>query len=458
MAKLYLQEHPKQSRESLARKLTQRLSESGVSYHPRTIKRQLDGSVSSVPPAVEEAMRELLVRGKPNRDPADVEEDLAKAGLQVPKKARVHRHVAVQRLVAPTRLWLYLNPGHTKRFLAHQLSKSLERKDIHVSPDRLQSNLAGKGSYVRREVLAELIGLLGKHGLMSEADVIKAYEKLTLQVEQALEGRKLQEADRFKRLADTWWVLRGGDSKRALAKELQEKLASKGITLSLDHLQDLFHGRKDVVQSRVVNELEALVRSELPSGRSLEQAMAEAERSDERATDLHWVKAEPIARAAKAWLDEHPDMSRRALALKVAEVVRDMGYSTSHNTVQPVLAGTRKKTRGYIYRATMKVVTGEETPSIPDSHVLRKRVGRAERPPIELERPAAEEGEAAEGAEARSEATAGITDPELVEFLEEARRRLEESGDREEASSAAMRAERLFGIPRAEAESIIMNQ
>src|SRR5690606_13444582 len=102
--------------------------------------------------------------------------------------------------------------------------------------------------------------------------------------------------------------------------------------------------------------------------------------------------------------------------------------------------------------------------------VLRKRAGGPERPPIELERPAAEaEAEApgmeteapgmeAEGAEARSDATAGITDPELVEFLEEARRRLETSGAREEASSAAMRAERLFGIPRAEAESIIMSQ
>ena len=46
------------------------------------------------------------------------------------------------------RLWLHLNPGRTKRSLAHTLTKDLGTCGIRLGPDPLQSTLAGKGKLV----------------------------------------------------------------------------------------------------------------------------------------------------------------------------------------------------------------------------------------------------------------------------------------------------------------------
>ena len=59
--------------------------------------------------------------------------------------------------------------------------------------------------------------------------------------------------------------------------------------------------------------------------------------------DLSWVRAEPIARLAQEWIQQHPGSSLRQLALQVSKTVRRMGYTRSFHSIQPFLAGTERR-------------------------------------------------------------------------------------------------------------------
>lgn len=81
MGALFLLKEPDRSREGLARELQEHLRTLGVEDHVRTLKRQLAGSVSSVPPEVQAAMRHVLLRVDGLRTDLDIEKALGAAGL-----------------------------------------------------------------------------------------------------------------------------------------------------------------------------------------------------------------------------------------------------------------------------------------------------------------------------------------------------------------------------------------
>jgi hypothetical protein len=60
-----------------------------------------------------------------------------------------------------------------------------------------------------------------------------------------------------------------------------------------------------------------------------------------------------------------------------------MGYSTSHNTIQPILAGHKKKTRGFVYRAMLKQFQ-DHGEHIPAEHILPSRWLEASQPLIRV--------------------------------------------------------------------------
>jgi len=68
---------------------------------------------------------------------------------------------------------------------------------------------------------------------------------------------------------------------------------------------------------------------------------------------MAWVRAEPIVALAKTWLEQHPGMSKRQLAVRLSARIREMGYSRSHVTLQPILGGWKKKTRRFVYRTML---------------------------------------------------------------------------------------------------------
>ena len=68
--------------DALARELKEHLKTTGVSYHVRTLKRQLTGKVASVPPEVQGAMRHLVLKANGLRTQADIEAAWLAVGLE----------------------------------------------------------------------------------------------------------------------------------------------------------------------------------------------------------------------------------------------------------------------------------------------------------------------------------------------------------------------------------------
>src|SRR6266498_2465003 len=83
MANLFLLKNADSSRGALARNLQESLAKRGVDYHQRTLKRQLQGAISSVPPEIETMMQEILIESDGLRTAADIEQALASSGFQV---------------------------------------------------------------------------------------------------------------------------------------------------------------------------------------------------------------------------------------------------------------------------------------------------------------------------------------------------------------------------------------
>lgn len=368
MGALYFRGHPHCSQESLARDLGRRLAARGIEYHIRTLERQLTGAVSSVPPEVEAEMCQILTAGNGLRTLCDIEQALAASGLQVAPGERISPYLRVEHLVPLVQLWLHLNPGKSKRFLARRLRDELNGGDDPYTVDSLQVILAGKQHlFARRGVLEGLLALLAESGVASKEEARTRYLELAGEIAASVERREVVSAWGFVRLCRLWQLRHHEPSSRRLALMLRQRLAAGGLPLSLPHLQNLVSGRTRGVRRGVLQVLEELVRQELHQGETLEQEVAKV---FPRMADLGWVKAESVVAPAREWVARHPGMTMRRLALRLAAAVRRMGYPTSHNSIQPILGGWKKKARRFVYRA-MLVLMEERPGSVEEPRQVR---------------------------------------------------------------------------------------
>ena len=370
MGTLFLQKKDG-SREALARELKEHLESLGIDYHVRTLKRQLTGSVSSVLPEVQGALRDVLLRANGLRTDLDIEQALRAEGLWVAREDRRPEYLSINRIVPLTQLWLLLNPTQSKRALAAVLSERLARQGVHLQIDPLQSILAGRQALARREVHEVLLDLLSAHGIASEDDACVHWQRSQAGIAQYAEQRSLEPAARLVDLARDWKLRNHQPSSRHLSVILQQQMRQHGIDLGLEQIQKAVNGRFKHVRHALVVEIEGMLRQSLPEGHDLPGEVAAAAQRQTRQIDLCWVKAEPITVLAKAWLSQHPGATMRQLAIRVANTARRMGYATSCNTTQPILGGHKKRTRGFVYRALLKQVEGREREPIPEEHILR---------------------------------------------------------------------------------------
>jgi len=375
------------SREALAFELQEHLETRGIDYHVRTLKRQLTGGVSSVPPEVQGAMRHVLLRANGLRTDLDIENALRSASIWVAPEDRESTYTSTGRIVPLAQLWLLLNPTHSKRALAALLSKGLARRGVHLQLDPLQNILGGRQPLSRREVHEELLSLLSAHGIASEAEASARWKERQKDIEDYAQERSLVPADRLVVLARAWKVQQREPSSRHLAVVLQEKLRKRGIEIGLHRFQEALEGKVKQVRQLLVVEMEGLLREALPEGQDLPGAVAEAVQKQTRQIDLFWVKAEPIAALAKTWIEQYPGVTMRQLSIRVATSARRMGYASSPSTVQPILGGYKKRTRGFVYRAMLKQIPGarDRIPSghIVPSHWAESILARASRPTAE---------------------------------------------------------------------------
>lgn len=384
MGDLVLIKKPGGSREALAHELQEHLATQGVDYHVRTLKRQLMGSVATVPPEVQAAMHHVLIRANGLRTDVDIEAALRESGLWVAPEERQPAYLSTERVVPLGQLWLLFNPTHSRRSLATTLSRQLARRGVKLKVDPLQNILAGRQVRARREVHEELLALLAEHEIASEAEARARWEQRQEDIAAYLQDRALEPAGRLVDIATAWKLRNHEPSSRHLAVILQQKLLQRGLDLGVYRIQGALDGKAKHVRRALIVEMEALLREVLPEGHDLMLEVAAAAEKKNRQVDLCWVKAEPIAALAKAWLEQHPDTTMRQLSIRVAKSARRMGYASSLNTVQPILGGHKKRTRGFVYRAMLKQLPGARD-RIPEEHIVASQwaesvLARASRP------------------------------------------------------------------------------
>jgi RNA polymerase sigma-32 factor len=376
-AALHLQRNPGLSREALARELRERLARRDIGYHLRTLKRQLSGAVATVPPEVERALRELIADAGGESAAAEIERALEDAGLSGAAAASASpSYIASERMLPLAQLWLHLHPERSKRALAFRLREALERVDIRLNVDSLQSILAGKQRLVRREIQDALLALLAENGVQSTADVEAHWRGMGREIRSSQEARNFESARRIHELSRAWKVKRKEPSSRRLSLFLKQKLAEQGISIGLPHIQKLVDGRARRVRHGVARAMEAILREGASDGATTAAPTTLAPSAPTAANgapgaelDLCWVKATPIAELARRHVAERPEMTMRKLAIQISRAVEAMGYATSPNTIQPILGGHKKKTRGFIYRALLQI-DGVRDPRVPEQHVI----------------------------------------------------------------------------------------
>ena len=168
------------------------------------------------------------------------------------------------------------------------------------------------------------------------------------EIDAFLQGREVVHSSRFRRLCGLWQLSHREPSSRRLAMLPQERLRARGVVMSLPTLQALASGRTPGVRRVALEAMEDLVREELGPGLDIHE---EAARASPGLTDLGWVDARLIVARADEWLARHPGVTRRQVALCVADIVRKMRYTMSHNSIQPLLGGWKRRARVFVYRA-----------------------------------------------------------------------------------------------------------
>jgi hypothetical protein len=372
MGVFYLRIRPGSSRMSLARQLCAQLDSIGERYHVRTIKRHLSGDVATIPVSVHDAMRDLLLHDTNMRTWRDITFALWAVGLSVTPDRLRPKFVSTRRIRPLVQLWLILNPNRSRRSLAVALSRRLANRGVKIKAITLEINFGGRQSSSSREVLDELLVLLGKHGIGSEAEARVQSEQLAGEITAYLNDRKLQPAQWLVQLALVWKLHTHEPSSRRLADMLRSRLRERGLELGLHRIQGALGGKAKTVRGALIAEMETLLRGILPDGKALLRAVAEAIDDPTQLIDLGWVHAPPIAILAQHWLAACPETSMRQLAIRIAQTAQKMGFSASHNTIQPILAGHKKKTRGFVYRAMLKQFPGHDE-QIPAEHILPSR-------------------------------------------------------------------------------------
>lgn len=436
LAVLYLRRHPDVSRGALARELSRRLASGGIHYHLRTLRRQLSGAVSTVPPEAETAVRQILRERDGLAGEEELERALAASGIEIPHGDRASAHVMVERILPLVQLWLHLNPGKSKRFLASRLANDLGRRGCRSTIDSLQSVLAGRKRRVRRAVHCVLLACLAELGVTSEEEARLRARELQQDILRSLSRRSFVDASRFRQLCRLWQFRRHEPSTRRLGVLLKERLSGLEISASVDHLQTIINGDTRRVRYAFLEAMGEVLREEIPDLRNAEGELLAWTANERVEADLKWVPAQSTAAMAREWLVAYPGVSQRELARRLCKTLARLGYSSSPNTLQPILGGRRKKTRGFVHRALLELWNGWTARS-RSSGERKRGLGTSVL------------------AAATSDGTPSLT---WREFLRQVREYLPSARSPHLVRLLAMRAERLYGIPRAKAEARIQGQ
>ena len=343
------------SKEFLALKLGQELQSVGVTYHVRTLKRQISGFIATVPTEVESALAKVVFNGNGWRSGVDIRQLCAEAGISRPNGGDSPAYLLSEKVLPLAQLWLHLNPQASKRALAIRLQRDLRAHGVSYTVGSLEAILAGKNRlFVRPVIGVTLLEYLRDVGINSRVEAEARIQVQAEVIRRSLDAREFVPIHRFRELCLLWLWKHRDATARQLSTALQKKLSERGVGMNLDYLQRAVSGRPRQVRGQLQAALEDVLRQDLPPPQDLDAVLATTWRERERwRHDMAWVRAEPLVALAKSWIEQHPGMSKRQLAIRLSARIQEMGYSRSHDTLQPILGEWKKKTRRFVYRAML---------------------------------------------------------------------------------------------------------
>lgn len=319
------------------RNLAQALEKEGFHYHPRTLKRQLLGSIEYIPGRLEETFLDQL-KAKPIHGQKKLIENFTAAKSALENSSDDSLYVSPKFLTQMADAYLYRHKGLSRRRLALSLSESLEKREVSIGLETLQAALSSKTQKVRKVLEEELLGYFRAEGFANRA-AVEAYLN-----EAAASGRgevrKVEVGD-LSQWADAYLFKHPGLSRRQLAIQVRDRLEKKGYVYHLSSIQSVLEGKTRKTRQVIVETLKELLESEGvdTAGASLEPA--EAGRLDWS----HYVSAENIPAQTQALLDLLPGLTRRQVALKLQEDLRAKGFHFSLSTLQYLLAGKTQRVK-----------------------------------------------------------------------------------------------------------------
>lgn len=225
-----LMKHPQApSWARLVRDLDEPLKRLGLAYHPRTLKRQLNGKISYVPAGLERAFEEWL-EGHRERLGKSWVKDIQSTQTQESAEDDPLLYVPVQNFQNLAKKYLAGHPGLSRRKLALLLQKKLADQNFSVGMEAIQSAVAGKTQRVRHiyeQVLTEMVAEMPEKPGQESA------------------GQSLEYGDAASvpQVVDEILAQNPGFSRRKIAGLLKQELNAHKISMSLNSLQVILSGK-----------------------------------------------------------------------------------------------------------------------------------------------------------------------------------------------------------------------
>lgn len=320
------------------RELGKALEKEGFHYHPRTLKRQLLGSIEYIPGKLEEAFLNQL-KAKPVAGQKKLLENFVQAKAALENSSDDSLYVSPKFLTQMADAYLYRHKVLSRRRLALSLSESLGKRGVSIGLETLQAALSSKTQKVRKVLEEELLEYFRAEGFASRAEV----EAYLNEAEASGRGevRKVEVGD-LSAWADAYLLKHPGLSRRQLALQVRDRLERKGYVYHLSSIQSVLEGKTHKTRQVIVETLKELLESEgVDTGAAAGLEPADVSRLDWS----HYVSAEGVPAQVQALIGLHSGLTRRQVALKLQEDTRAQGFHFSLSTLQYLLAGKTQRVK-----------------------------------------------------------------------------------------------------------------
>lgn len=334
--------------------LEKNLIKEGLHYHPRTLKRQLSGKIRYIPEALEHTLLNWLQ--------SEIKKPLLKSkNITEQKKLKTHYkklikdfeidqaeiknsndedlYISPEFFLKMARAYTLLKKQTSQRQLAVLIQKKLKQKNLTLGLETIQSVFAGKTKKIRKNLQEALLELFVKEGFASQTEVEKYLDQLD--TKQILPNAVVKVGNLPQKI-EAYRIRLKLRSKRQLALHIQNQLRAQGYQFHLSSLQSVLEGKTKRTKHIVLETIQNLLKTHEATA-SYPTKLTETEKQQHG-----YVDAKGIPSLVEQVLSKYPFITRRQLALLLRQELKEENFSFSLNSLQFILAGKTKRTRGIL--------------------------------------------------------------------------------------------------------------